>query len=141
MNITIPAELDLTKIIDERGKLTFIEGMNHIPFEIKRVFYLYDIHTGSYRGAHAHKTLHQLMMPLSGSFKVLLDDSKSKKSYDLNDPSKGLHIPPGQWSELCNFSSGSVCLVLASEIYQESDYIRDYDEFIKYKAKNENKIS
>ncbi len=141
MNNCIPKKLDLTKIIDERGKLTFIEGKNHIPFEIKRVFYIYDIHTGSYRGAHAHKNLHQLMISLSGSFEILLDNSKSKNTHYLNDPSKGLYIPPGHWTELCSFSSGAVCLVLASDIYQENDYIRDYDEFIKYKEINENKVS
>lgn len=128
-----PVEIDLIKISDNRGNLSFIEGMNHIPFEIKRVYYLYDIHSGSYRGAHAHKNLQQLMMPLSGSFNVSLDDSKSQKKYHLKDPSKGLYIPPGYWRELFDFSSGAVCLVLASDVYKENDYIRDYDEFSKFK--------
>lgn len=119
----------LPKIQDLRGNLSFIESSNHIPFEIKRVYYLYDIPGGLSRGAHAHKNLHQLIIALSGSFEVIIDDGILKSQYYLNKPFEGLYVCPMIWRELINFSSGSVCMVLASECYEEDDYIRDYDEF------------
>lgn len=122
--------VSLPKIKDPRGNLTFIEGNNHLPFEIKRVFYLYDVPTGEDRGAHAHKTLHQFLVCLSGSFDVAVDDGEFQGTIHLNRPWKGLHIPPMIWAAEVNFDPGSVCLVLASELYNEADYIRNYDEFI-----------
>ena len=123
--------LDFPKITDPRGNLTFIEGLGHIPFEIKRVYYLYDVPGGSLRGGHAHKALEQIIIALSGSFDVLLDDGGKKEIYRLNSPSKGLLVTPMVWRELNNFSSGSVCLVLASEHFSEEDYYRDYSQFLK----------
>jgi dTDP-4-dehydrorhamnose 3,5-epimerase-like enzyme len=123
--------LDFPKITDPRGNLTFIEGSDHIPFEIKRVYYLYDVPGGSLRGGHAHKALEQIIIALSGSFDVLLDDGGKKEIYRLNSPSKGLLVTPMVWRELNNFSSGSVCLVLASEHFSEEDYYRDYSQFLK----------
>jgi dTDP-4-dehydrorhamnose 3,5-epimerase-like enzyme len=123
--------IDIPKIVDEqgRGKLSFIEK-DIIPFLIKRVYYLYDVPSDAYRGGHAHKKLKQFVIALSGSFEVLLDDGKYKQKVMLNKPNKGLLIPTGVWRELDNFSSGAVCLVLASEEFDESDYIRDYNDFI-----------
>jgi dTDP-4-dehydrorhamnose 3,5-epimerase-like enzyme len=123
--------LDFPKITDPRGNLTFIEGSDHVPFEIKRVYYLYDVPGGSLRGGHAHKALEQIIIALSGSFDVLLDDGGKKEIYRLNSPSKGLLVTPMVWRELNNFSSGSVCLVLASEHFSEEDYYRDYSQFLK----------
>lgn len=122
--------IDLPKIHDPRGNLTFIEGGNHITFDIKRIFYLYDVPTGENRGAHAHKTLHQFLVCLSGSFDVSLDDGKNEKIIHLNRPWKGLHIPPMIWASEINFDPGSVCLVLASDKYDEKDYYRDYNEYL-----------
>lgn len=122
--------IDLPKIEDARGNLTFIEGMNHIPFDIKRVYYLYDVPGGSDRGAHAHKRLHQFMIAMSGSFDILLDDGFDKKRFHLNRSYFGIYIPPMMWRYLDNFSSGAVCMVLASDPYDESEYIRDYDDFL-----------
>ncbi len=122
--------IDLPKITDSRGNLTFIEEQKHIPFEIKRAYYLYDVPAGSERGGHAHKALHQLIIALSGSFDVEIDDGDTKKVFTLNRPYEGLYVCPGIWRELTNFSSGSVCLVLASNLYSEDDYYRDYDEFL-----------
>jgi hypothetical protein len=122
--------IDLPKISDPRGNLTFIEGNKHIPFEIKRVYYTYDVPGGSDRGAHAHKDLHQLIVAMSGSFDVVLDDGFNKKRFHLNRSYFGLYVCPMLWRELDNFSSGSVCMVLASNFYDESDYYRDYDEFL-----------
>ncbi|WP_248742839.1 MULTISPECIES: sugar 3,4-ketoisomerase [unclassified Pseudomonas] len=122
--------INLPKITDPRGNLTFLEGGQHIPFDIKRVFYLYDIPTGEGRGAHAHKELHQLLICLSGSFDVTLDDGVEKKTIHLNRPWHGLHIPPMIWAAELNFDPGSVCLVLVSMAFDESDYYRDYDEFL-----------
>jgi hypothetical protein len=122
--------IELPKISDPRGNLTFIEGGEHLPFDIKRVFYLYDIPTGENRGAHAHKQLHQFLICLSGSFDVALDDGFERQNIHLNRPWKGLYIPPMIWASEINFDPGSVCLVMASAGYDESDYIRDYAEFI-----------
>ena len=127
--------IDIPKIVDPkgRGKLSVVEK-DIIPFSIKRVYYLYDVPSDSYRGGHAHKNLIQFMIPLSGSFEVLLDDGINKKKIMLNKPNKGLLIPQGIWREMDNFSSGAICMVLASENYEESDYFRDYSEFQKSKT-------
>jgi hypothetical protein len=118
--------IDLPKIEDPRGNLTFIEENNHIPFEIKRVYYLYDVPGGETRGGHAHKKLHQFIIAANGSFDVILDNGDKKKRFHLNRSYYGLYIKNMIWRELDNFSSGSVCLVLASDFYDEDDYIRDY---------------
>jgi len=123
--------IDLPKIHDPRGNLTFIEGGGHIPFSIQRVYYLYDVPGGSERGGHAHKGLHQLIIAMSGSFDVLLDDGKEKRRYHLNRSYTGLYVCPMMWRELENFSSGSVCMVIASNLYAEDDYYRDYAEFMR----------
>lgn len=122
--------IDLPKIGEPRGNLTFIEAERHIPFGIRRVYYLYDVPGGAERGGHAHKELHQLIIAMSGSFDVLLDDGRQKKRFHLNRSYYGLYVCPMIWRELDNFSSGSVCLVLASNLYDEADYYRDYQEFI-----------
>lgn len=122
--------IDLPKISDPRGNLTFIEGQNHVPFDIQRVYYLYDVPGGAERGGHAHKALHQLIIAMSGSFDIILDDGREKKRVHLNRSYHGLYVCPMIWRELDNFSSGSVCMVLASNHYDESDYYRDYDAFL-----------
>ena len=124
--------IELPKIENRSGNLTSIQNSIEIPFDIKRIFYLYDIPGGKDRGAHAHIECHQFLIAGSGSFDVLLDDGKSKKLVTLNQSYRGLHIPPGIWASEINFSSGSICLVLASNKYDEKDYIRDYGEFLKY---------
>lgn len=124
--------IDIPKIHDVRGNLSVIEG-NTIPFETKRVYYLYDVPSGAERGGHAHKNLQQFLVALSGSFDVVLDDGNARKIMTLNKPNIGLLIPTGIWRELQNFSSGSVCLVLASAIFEENDYIRNYDDFLMSK--------
>jgi len=123
--------VNLPKIVDSRGNLTFVEGGNHIPFDIKRVYYLYDVPGGASRAAHGHKALHQLMICMSGAFDVTLDDGQKKQKFHLNRSYYGLYIPPMIWRDLDNFSTGAVCMVLASEIYDESDYFRNYDEFLR----------
>jgi dTDP-4-dehydrorhamnose 3,5-epimerase-like enzyme len=123
--------IELPKIQDQRGNLTFVESGRHIPFDIKRVYYLYDVPGGASRAAHGHKALHQLMVAMSGSFDVTLDDGFHKKTFHLNRSYLGLYIPPMIWRDLDNFSSGAVCMVLASEYYDENDYFREYDEFIE----------
>jgi len=128
--------IDLPKIADPRGNLTFVEGKNHIPFEIKRVYYTYDVPGGSDRGAHAHKNLHQLIIAMSGSFDVVLDDGHEKRRVHLNRSYFGLYVCPMIWRDIDNFSSGSVCLVLASELYDAADYIRDYAEFLAEAKRN-----
>jgi hypothetical protein len=122
---------ELPRIYDPRGNLTFIEGKSQVPFEIQRVYYLYDVPGGAERGGHAHKGLQQLIIAMSGSFDVILDDGKAKKRVHLNRSYNGLYVCPMIWRELDNFSSGSVCMVLASNRYDEDDYFRDYDEFIR----------
>ena len=124
--------IQLPKITDRRGNITPIEGAITLPFDIKRVFYTYDIPGGEARGAHAHKTCHQLLVAASGAFDILLDDGSQQRIVSLNRPYYGLHIPPGIWASEANFSSGSICLVLASETYQEEDYIRDYQKFLAF---------
>lgn len=125
--------IELPRINDARGNLSFIESGNHIPFDIQRVYYLYDVPGGAERGGHAHKGLQQLIIAMSGSFDVILDDGREKKRVHLNRSYNGLYVCPMMWRELDNFSSGSVCMVLASSKYDESDYYRDYAEFIKAK--------
>lgn len=127
--------INLPKIHDPRGNLTFIEGGNHIPFEMQRVYYLYDVPGGAERGGHAHKGLHQLIIAMSGSFDVVLDDGQEKRRYHLNRSYAGLYVCPMIWRELDNFSSGSVCMVLASNRYDEDDYYRDYNEFIDARSR------
>ena len=122
--------IDIPKINNNKGNIGVIE-MHTIPFEIKRVYYLFDVPTGAKRGGHAHKKLKQVLIAISGSFDVILKDSKNKEVITLNRPDKGLLIENNTWRELENFSSGAVCLVLASEVYEEDDYIRSYKEFKK----------
>lgn len=121
--------VDLPKISDPRGNLTFIEGGRHAPFDIMRVYYLYDVPGGAERGGHAHKKMQQLIVAMSGSFDVVLDDGEMKKRVHLNRSYVGLYVCPMMWRELDNFSSGSVCMVLASTPFDEADYIREYEEF------------
>lgn len=120
----------LPVINDPRGNLTWLESGPHLPFEMKRVYYLYDVPGGSHRGGHAHKTLRQLIIAVSGSFDVHLDDGLEKKTFHLNRSYSGLLVTPYIWREIDNFSSASVCMVIASEKYDEDDYIRDYQEFV-----------
>jgi oxalate decarboxylase/phosphoglucose isomerase-like protein (cupin superfamily) len=122
--------IDLPKISDPRGNLSFIEAGKDIPFDIRRVYYLYDVPGGSDRGSHAHKNLHQFIVAMSGSFDVLLDDGNEKRRFHLNRSYYGLYVCPMMWRYLDNFSSGAVCMVLASSHYDEADYIRDYSDFI-----------
>lgn len=125
--------IELPKISNRQGNITPIHERENIPFKIERVFYLYDIPGGEDRGAHAHKECHQFLIAASGSFEIVLDDGKNKRTVVLNRPYFGLHIPPGIWAAEQGFSSGSICLVLASHKYDEKDYIRDYEEYLKYK--------
>lgn len=120
---------------DRKGNLSVVENGKDVPFSVKRVYYLYDVPGGESRGGHAHKGLKQLIVAVSGSFSVTIDDGENKKTFELNRPYQGLLVVPGIWRTLDNFSSGSVCLVLASEKYDEEDYIRDYDDFIKYRSR------
>lgn len=121
--------LDLGKINNRAGNITVVENKN-LPFAVQRVFYLYDIPSGEDRGAHAHRECHQLLVAASGSFEVLVDDGQTQKSFLLNRPNFGLHIPPMIWASEINFSSGAICLVLASHLFDEGDYIRSYEEYI-----------
>lgn len=127
--------IDLPKILDARGNLTFIEGERHVPFQIKRIYYLYDVPGGESRAGHGHRTLQQFIIAASGSFDVILDDGERKYRYQLNRSYYGLYVPPMIWREIDNFSSGSVCLVLASDYYDEADYYHDYDAFRKDAAR------
>ena len=123
--------IDLPKVQDPRGNLTFIEENRHIPFSIKRVYYLYDVPGGAVRAGHAHRSLQQFLIAMSGSFDVKLDDGRRRKKIHLNRSYKGLYIPPMIWRVIDNFSSGSVCMAIASDFYSEADYYRDYKEFLK----------
>lgn len=124
--------IEIEKIQNRAGNISVIENNHQLPFDIKRIFYLYDIPGGESRGAHAHKECHQFLIAASGAFEVLLDDSKTKRLVLLNRPYLGLHIPPGIWASEINFSSGSICMVMASHTYHETDYIRSYDDFLNY---------
>lgn len=130
MSIDTCRIIDFPKISDPRGNLTFMESERHIPFPIKRIFYLYDVPTGESRGAHAHRTLQQVLICLSGSFDVLLDDGTNQRTVHLNRPWRGLYIPPMIWGAEANFDPGSVCLVLASEYFSEADYYREYGAYL-----------
>lgn len=125
--------LDVEKVLNRSGNISFLNNDGHLPFQIQRVFYLYDIPGGESRGAHAHKKCHQFLVAASGSFGVLVNDGVDQKIFQLNRSNVGLYIPPGIWASEINFSSGSVCLVLASDLYDASDYIRDYNELLNYK--------
>lgn len=125
--------LELNKHHHEKGNITVVENNNTVPFDVKRIYYLYDIPGGESRGGHAHRKLKQLIVAASGSFSVILDDGCVKRTFVLNRPYQGLLVVSGIWRELTDFSSGAVCLVLASSIYEEADYIRDYNEFKEYK--------
>jgi dTDP-4-amino-4,6-dideoxygalactose transaminase len=132
-----PCIIEIPKISDVRGNLSFVQTGDHIPFEIRRIYYLYDVPGGADRGAHAHKALWQFIIPLSGSFDITLSDGASQFHYTLNRANRGLLVPPGYWRLLDNFTSGGVCMVLASEIYDQQDYIRDYDEFLHWRQQRE----
>ena len=125
--------IEMPRIENEAGNITAIQGAENLPFDVERVCYLYDIPGGENRGAHAHKECHQFLIAASGSFEVLLDDGKNKRTVLLNRPYYGLHIQPGVWATEQGFSSGSICLVMTSHKYDEADYIRDYEEYLKYK--------
>jgi hypothetical protein len=125
--------VDLSKVHNDAGNIIVLENNKNISFDIKRIYYLYDVPMGADRGGHGHYELQQYIVAASGSFTFVLDDGGNKKEFFLNDPSKALHIQPGIWREIKGFSSGSICLVLASHEYNESDYIRDYVEYLKYK--------
>lgn len=126
--------IEIDKHHHEKGNISVIENGKTLPFHVKRVYYLYDVPGGESRGGHAHKNLQQFIIAASGSFDVTIDDGELKRTFTINRPYRGLHVVPGIWRELDNFSSGSVCLVLASLEYTEEEYIRDYDEFKKYKS-------
>src|ERR1035437_7976212 len=130
--------IELPRIQNRAGNITPIHGGINIPFQIKRVFYLYDIPGGADRGAHAHRTCHQFIIAASGSFEIELDDGTTKRTVSLNRPYFGLHIPPGIWAAEKGFSSGAICLVLTSDKYDASDYIREYQEFKKFKNRSSN---
>ena len=122
---------------DRRGNITVVQNGDTVPFEVKRVYYLYDVPGGESRGAHAHKELSQLIVAASGSFRVTLDDGNVKRSFVLNRPYQCLYVKPGIWRDLDDFSSGAVCMVLASDVYLKEDYIRNYDDFLKFRNSNE----
>ena len=118
---------------DRKGNLSVVQNGNDVPFDVKRVYYLYDVPGGESRGSHAHKELSQLIVAVSGAFRVTLDDGTAKRSFVLNRPYQGLCVKPGIWRDLDDFSSGAVCMVLASEVYKEEDYIRSYEDFLKFR--------
>jgi dTDP-4-dehydrorhamnose 3,5-epimerase-like enzyme len=124
--------LEIPRFADERGSLSVVESKHQIPFEIRRLYYLYDIPAGQVRAAHGHKRLQQLVVAISGSFDISIDDGFARRLIRLDRPDRGLYIAPGMWRELNGFSGGAVCVVLASELYDEQDYLRDYDQFLAY---------
>jgi len=124
-------KIRLPRIHDARGNLTFVEGGRHVPFDIRRVYYLYDIPSGATRAGHAHKALEQVLIAVSGSFEVVLDTGRARRSFVMNKPDCGLYIPPMTWREIRNFSAGSACVVLASIRFDEDDYYRDYGVFVR----------
>ena len=126
--------IDVSKIHNEAGNITVVENGENIPFDVKRIYYLYDVPSGEARGGHAHYELEQYVIAASGSFDVILDDGKNRKTFTLNRPNLALHIVPGLWRELGNFSSGSICMVLASHKYDESDYVRNFSKFLELKT-------
>ena len=133
--------IDLPKIADPRGNLTFIEQNNQVPFDVKRVYYLYDVPGGAERGGHSHKELEQFIIAVSGSFNVTVDDGHATRQFHLNRSFTGLYVAPMVWRKIDNFSSGSICLVLASTLYDEADYCRDYEEFLEtVRAHNEGAV-
>lgn len=125
--------IEVPKVSNRAGSISIVEGFENLPFDIQRIFYIYDIPSGESRGAHAHKECHQFIIAASGSFEVALDDGVNKKTVTLNRPFNGLHIPPGVWAHELNFSSGAICLVLASHKYDDHDYIRNYSEYKEWK--------
>ena len=133
--------IDLPKITDPRGNLTYVEGGKHVSFDIRRIFYLYDVPGGARRAGHALKSCHQFLIAASGSFDVIVDDGLRKQSYHMNRSYYGLHIPPLVWREIDNFSSGSVCVVLASEVYDEDSYYREYEQFLDVVREKFNDLS
>lgn len=135
-----PQLIELTRIYDPRGNLSVTENHRDIPFEIKRVFWIYDVPGGENRGGHAHKELYQFIVAVSGSFQVNVTDGITNLSYFLNHPYIGVLVPPGYWASQVDFSSGAVCLVMASDFYDEDDYIRDYSQFLEYKEKCRNSV-
>lgn len=131
MSLELCRIVELPRITDPRGNLTFIEGGRHVPFDVRRVYYLYDVPRGAARAGHGHRKLHQLMIAVSGSFDVTLDDGAAKRKYHLNRSYYGLYICPMIWRDIDNFSSGSVCMVLASDYFDEADYYREYADFLE----------
>jgi hypothetical protein len=131
MSLELCRIVELPRITDPRGNLTFIEGGRHVPFDVRRVYYLYDVPGGATRAGHGHRRLHQLMIAMSGSFDVTLDDGEAKRKYHLNRSYYGLYICPMIWRDIDNFSSGSVCMVLASDYFDEADYYREYADFLE----------
>ena len=129
-NLHLCRKILLPKIEDSRGNLTFINGSVHIPFSIGRTYFVYDVPAGSERGGHGHKKLHEFVIAVSGSFDVVLDDGRDQQTFNLNRPYEGLYVAPMVWRDLSNFSSGAVCLVMASEVFDEADYIRNYDQYV-----------
>jgi hypothetical protein len=130
MTLSLCHVIELPKIQDPRGNLTFIEAGNQVPFDIMRLYYLYDVPGGAERGAHGHRALRQLIIAMTGSFDVVLDDGTHKKRFHMNRSYFGLYVAPMMWRDITNFSSGAVCLVVASEVYSEADYFRNYDDFL-----------
>ncbi|HYF59422.1 MAG TPA: FdtA/QdtA family cupin domain-containing protein [Burkholderiaceae bacterium] len=124
--------IEMPRFTDDRGSLSVVESRIHVPFDVRRMYYLYDIPAGQVRAAHGHKRLQQLMIAVSGSFDVLLDDGFDRRRVRLDRPDRGLYIAPSMWRELDGFSGGAVCIVLASELYDENDYLRDYDDFVAF---------
>ncbi len=130
MSLSLCRIIELPRVPDARGNLTFVESGRHMPFEFRRVYYLYDVPGGASRAGHAHKALHQMLIAMSGSFDVVLDDGRESRTFHLNRSYYGLYIPPMVWREINNFSSGAVCMALASDFYDEADYYREHDTFV-----------